>query len=175
MAERLALKQKRWKVANIVLSALITGGAISALFKGRTELLHYADYATAGLAILSLMINAYLKDLDPGALAQRHRESASDIWNVRESYLSLIADSLDDQLATESLRERRDALQSNLHKLYLAAPFTDGTAYAQAQKGLKDNEELMFSEKEIDDMLPRTLRRANRLGDAVPAQIGSGG
>ncbi|CCV08449.1 hypothetical protein MESS2_740076 [Mesorhizobium metallidurans STM 2683] len=27
---------------------------------------------------------------------------------------------------------------------------------------MKDNEELMFSDKEIDDMLPTTLRRSSR-------------
>jgi hypothetical protein len=164
MAERLASDQRKGKWANIILSALITGGAVGALFKAETGLLQYADYATAGLSILGLIFNAYLKDLDPGALAQQHRESASGIWNIRESYLSLIADSLDDQISIQDIRTRRDALQSALHDIYLAAPFTDGKAYAQAQKGLKDNEELMFSEKEVDDMLPHTLRRANRKG-----------
>ena len=164
MAERLADKQQRAKWGNIVLSALITGGAVSALFKTEVGLAEYASYATAALSILSLIFNAYLKDLDPGALAQRHRESASDIWNVRESYLSLITDTLDEDFPIKTIRERRDVLQSALHKLYLAAPFTDDKAYLKAQKGLKDNEELMFTEKEIDDMLPNTLRRANRSG-----------
>ena len=77
------------------------------------------------------------------------------MWNVRELYLSLIADSLDDQVSSKEIRDRRDALQSALHKLYLAAPFTDDEAYAKAQKLRKDNEELMFSEKEIHDMLPK--------------------
>lgn len=162
MAERLAVNQKRGKWANIILSALITGGAVGALFKAETGLLQYADYMAAALSILSLIFNAYLKDLDPGALAQQHRESASGIWNIRESYLSLIADSLDEEIPIQELRDRRNALQTTLHDIYLAAPFTDGKAYAQAQKGLKDNEELMFTEKEIDDMLPHTMRRANR-------------
>jgi hypothetical protein len=162
MAERLAKKQWLGKWANIILSALITGGAVTTLFKADTGLLQYADYATALLSILSLIFNAYLKDLDPGALAQRHRESASDMWNVRESYQSLIADSLDTEITIQSLRDRRDSLQAALHKLYLAAPFTDDKAYAKAKTALKDNEDLMFSEKEIDDMLPHTIRRANR-------------
>lgn len=162
MAERLAFNQTRGKWANIILSALITGGAVGALFKAETGLLQYADYMAAALSILSLIFNAYLKDLDPGALAQQHRESASGIWNIRESYLSLIADSLDEQIPMQELRDRRNALQTALHDIYLAAPFTDGKAYTQAQKGLKDNEELMFTEKEIDDMLPHTMRRSNR-------------
>lgn len=162
MAERHANHQWLAKWFNIVLSALIAGGAVSAIFKAETGLLHYAEYATAALAILGLIYNAYQKDLDPGALAQRHRETASDIWNVRESYLSLITDVLNDKVPIEQIREKRDELQAKLHEIYRAAPFTDGKAYAAAQKGLKDNEELMFKDKEIDDMLPTSLRRSWR-------------
>jgi hypothetical protein len=162
MAERHANHQWLAKWFNIVLSALIAGGAVSAIFKAETGLLNYAEYATAALAILSLIYNAYQKDLDPGALAQRHRETASDIWNVRESYLSLITDVLNDEVPIEQIREKRDELQAKLHEIYRAAPFTDGKAYAAAQKGLKDNEELMFRDKEIDDMLPTSLRRSWR-------------
>jgi hypothetical protein len=166
MAERFDAYQQSLKWANIILSALITGGAVSALFAADTPLapyVSYAGYVTAFLAVLSLVFNACIKEFDPGALAQRHRETASNVWNVRESYLSLITDTLDDTFSLETLRERRDALQKQLHEIYAGAPFTDGKAYAKTQKGLKDNEELMFSEKEIDDMLPQSLRRANRM------------
>lgn len=162
MAERLANHQWWAKWFNIVLSALIAGGAVSAVFRQETGLLQYAEYATVVLAILSLIFNSYQKDLDPGALAQRHRETASDIWNIRESYLSLIADVLDDAVPVEELRGKRDELQNSLYEIYRGAPFTDGKAYTKAQASLKDNEELMFSDKEIDAMLPTTLRRSER-------------
>jgi hypothetical protein len=166
MAERYDGHLQYLKWGNIVLSALITGGAVSALFATDSPLaphVSYAGYATAFLAVLSLVFNACIKEFDPGALAQRHRETASNIWDVRESYLSLITDTLDDSISLEALRERRDVLQRQLHEVYAGAPFTDGKAYAKAQKGLKDNEELMFSEKEVDDMLPQSLRRASRI------------
>lgn len=162
MAERLANHQWWAKWFNIVLSALIAGGAVSAVFRPETGLLQYAEYATVALAILSLIYNAYQKDLDPGALAQRHRETASDIWNVRESYLSLIADALNNAVPVDELRTKRDELQTSLHEIYRGAPFTDGKAYKKAQASLKDNEELMFSDKEIDAMLPTTLRRSEQ-------------
>lgn len=162
MAERLARHQRWAKWFNIVLSALIAGGAISVVFRSETGLLQYAEYATIALAILSLIYNAYQKDLDPGALAQRHREAASDIWNVRESYLSLIADALNNAVPVNEIRAKRDELQTSLYKIYRGAPFTDGKAYKLAQSSLKDNEELMFSDNEIDAMLPTTLRRSQR-------------
>lgn len=167
MAERLHSRHKSGKWANIVLSSLITGGAVSVIFATGTAWEGYAGYATAFLSILSLIFNAYLKDLDPGALAQRHREAASDIWNIREAYLSLIADILDRDADLAELRERRDSLQAALHKIYHGAPHTDGKAYGKAQDALKSNEDLTFSEDEIDVMLPASLRRHGRTQEQI--------
>lgn len=159
MAERLHSRHKAGKWANIVLSALITGGAVSAIFAKGAAWEGYAGYVTATLSILSLIFNAYLKDLDPGALAQRHREAASDIWNVREAYLSLLTDIVGQGSDLAILCERRDRLQAALHKIYHATPHTDGKAYGKAQDALKNREDLTFSEHEIDVMLPASLRR----------------
>ncbi|MBY3251770.1 SLATT domain-containing protein [Rhizobium laguerreae] len=150
-------KWRHW--ANIVLSSLITGGAVSVIFAKGATWEGYASYGTAALSILSLIFNAYLKDLDPGALAQRHREAASDMWNVREAYLSLLTDIVGQSSDLTALRERRDNLQAALHKIYHAAPHTDGKAYGRAQDALKNREDLTFSEHEIDVMLPESLRR----------------
>lgn len=159
MAERLHLRHKRVKWANIILSSLIAGGAVSAIFVKGVAWEDYAGYATAFLSVLSLIFNAYLKDLDPGALSQRHREAASDIWNIRESYLSLITDIVGQGADLAVLRTRRDGLQEALHKIYHVAPHTDGKAYGKAQDALKNNEDLTFSDSEIDSMLPPQLRR----------------
>ncbi|MGO6970130.1 SLATT domain-containing protein [Rhizobium ruizarguesonis] len=168
MAERLHARHKRGKWANIILSSLITGGAVSVIFAKGSEWEGYAGYATVSLSILSLIFNAYLKDLDPGALAQRHREAGSDIWNIREAYLSLITDVLDQSSELAALRARRDSLQAALHKIYHGAPHTDGKAYGKAQDALKNNEDLTFTENEIDVLLPAKLRRSERTD--VPAK-----
>jgi hypothetical protein len=106
-----------------------------------------------------LILNSYVKDVDPGQLAQKHREAASDIWNVREAYLSLLTDISDRNFAIIDLRKRRDELQSQLHKIYRSSPNTDGKAYGQAQNALKNNEDLTFSDTEIDAFLPGPLKR----------------
>lgn len=162
MAERLHSRHKAGKWANIVLSSLIASGAVSVIFAKGSAWEPYAGYVTAFLSILSLIFNAYLKDLDPGALAQRHREAASDVWNIREAYLSLITDILDKGGNLATLRQRRDKLQAALHKIYRSAPHTDGKAYGGAQNALKNNEDLTFTEEEIDVMLPTSLRRQGR-------------
>jgi hypothetical protein len=170
MAERFDGYQWRLKWVNIVLSALIAGGAVGALFDANSpldEYSGYASYATAALAISSLIFNTCIKEFDPGTMAQRHRETASSIWNIRESYLSLITDALDDSFSLVALRERRDALQERLNEIYATAPFTDGAAYGKAQDRIKNREDLTFSEDELDKMLPHTLRRANRQSRAT--------
>jgi hypothetical protein len=157
MAETSASSLWRLKWAQIVLSALTTGGAIGTVFDRASP--GFA-YGTAVLSILLLILNSYSKDLDPGQKAQKHRDTASDIWNVREAYLSLLTDIKDVNISLEALRDRRDELQAQLHKIYRAAPHTTGKAYRQAQDALKYQEKLTFSDAEIDAFLPPPLKRS---------------
>jgi hypothetical protein len=62
----------------------------------------------------------------------------------------------------ESLRTRRDSIQSDLAKIYDSAPHTDSRAYKEAQVALQKNGDLSFSEAELDDLLPPTLQRRLR-------------
>lgn len=97
-------------------------------------------------------------------MAQQHRETAADIWNVRESYLSLLTDIRDSNIALADLRNRRDDLQAKLYRIYHAAPRTNAKAYQEAQDRLQNKEDLTFTDKEIDAFLPATLRRPNEEG-----------
>jgi len=156
MAERCTRRLRVVKWLQIILSALTTGGAVGVLFDRRST---FYPYATAVLAILLLILNSYVKDLDPGQAAQKHREAASDIWNIREAYLSLLTDIRDTSFDLDALRKRRDELQSQLHKIYRSAPHTDNKAYGKAQDALKNKEDLTFSDGEIDAFLPGPLKR----------------
>ncbi|MGZ8300307.1 MAG: hypothetical protein ACXWU5_07885, partial [Rhodoplanes sp.] len=62
-----------------------------------------------------------------------HREAASDIWNLREAYLSLLADIRDPSITLSDMRKRRDELQSQLHKIYRIAPNTNSKACGKVQ------------------------------------------
>jgi hypothetical protein len=156
MAERCSTRLRAVKWLQIVLSALITGGVLGVIF---SEDSRYFEYGTLFLSVAMLILNSYVKDIDPGELAQKHREAASDIWNIREAYLSLLADIRDPGFMLSELRSRRDELQSKLHKIYRSAPHTDSKAYGEAQSALKEAEDLTFSDEEIDTLLPTSLRR----------------
>jgi hypothetical protein len=159
MAEECATRLGRIKLGQIVLSALTTGGAIGVIFDRNSM---FYPYATAVLAISLLILNSYVKDIDPGQAAQKHREAASDIWNIREAYLSLLADIRDPSITLADLRRRRDELQVQLHKIYRIAPNTNSDAYGKAQDALKNKEDLTFTDAEIDAFLPAPLKRTAR-------------
>ncbi|MBP2311491.1 SLATT domain-containing protein [Azospirillum soli] len=145
------------KVLQISLSALVTAGAVTALV-----VKDWAPMVTALLSATLTALNAYLKNLDPSASAQKHRGAAAELWTVRESYLSLITDLAMRTISIDDARRRRDELQDRLGAIYNTAPPTDASSYKKAQKGLKQADELTFSEEEIDKFLPQALRKAGR-------------
>ena len=155
-ADLLSQRLSRIKVLQIVLSALTTGGLVAAIF-GSDE------GSIGGLVVSTLLLalNAYTKDLDLGEMAQKHREAATDLWLIREEYLSLLTDLRTGAGGVGDFQSRRDELLVRLHAVYHSAPGTNSRAYAKAQKALKQNEELTFSDEEIDAFLPAALRHAD--------------
>jgi hypothetical protein len=154
MADNCTTKLNRYKTAQLILTALTSTSAISVIFVNKS----YLEIATALISFLTLIATTYLKNFDLGAEAQKHRDAAAKLWNIRECYLSLLTDlpTLDRPAAVE----RRDELQTMLAALYASAPQTNGKAYIEAQKRLQEMEDFTFSEKEIDCFLPLSLKRS---------------
>lgn len=145
---------RHFKIGQIVLSAVTTSGALGVLFTDQTWL----KVATALASLLTLLVSGYMKGFDPGATAQKHRDTAADLWAIRESYLSLISDLKDGIIPQEAARERRDELQSVLAQIYKSAPGTTPKAYAKAQVALQREEDYTFNPGEIDKFLPPALK-----------------
>jgi hypothetical protein len=142
------------KIIQITLSALTTTGILVAV---------WGDNKVVGIisAVLSAILfglNTYTKDYDLGEISQKHSSSASELWNIRESYLSLLTDIKARQLTMAQIIEKRDLIQIDLSNTYNGAPRTISAAYKEATKGLKENEELTFSRDEINNLLPEELR-----------------
>ena len=143
------------KIWQIVLSALTTGGFVSS-FLGSGNI-----GSIIGVIISStlLVLNAYTKNYDLGELAQKHKQAANDIWLIREKYLSLLTDLAMDDMSLNNIKIERDKLLKELHSVYAGSPSTTYKAYRKAQEALKKNEDMTFSEEEIDAFLPIELRR----------------
>ena len=143
------------KLGQIVLSVLTTGGFIATFFGS-------GDIGAAIGVVLSTMLlclNAYTKDYDLGELAQKHKQAANEIWLIREQYLSLLADLAMGQKPLEALQTERDRLLNALHSVYGGSPSTTPAAYKKAQEALKREEDMTFSDEEIDAFLPKELKR----------------
>ena len=155
-ADILLSRLSKIKLWQIILASVTTGSFVSAFFGTG------AVGTAIGVVVSTtlLVLNAYTKDYDLGELAQKHRQSAADLWLIREKYLSLITDLRVGDASIENVRVRRDALLKQLHAVYSGAPSTTVRAYTEAQEALQQWEEMTFSDEEIDKLLPRQLQSA---------------
>jgi hypothetical protein len=143
------------KICQIVLSAVTTAGFIGAVFgAGKVT-------AVVGIIVSTILLalNSYTKNYDIGELAQKHKQAASDLWLIREKYLSLLVDLAMKEKPLEALQEQRDRLVEELHAVYSGAPSTTFRAYTKAQEALKKLEDMTFTDAEIDALLPKELKR----------------
>lgn len=99
---------------------------------------------------------------DPGGTAQKHRDTATNLWVIRESYLSLLTDLRMQAITSEEAIKQRDELQRKLAAVYRGAPHTNAKAYSQAQNALKKNEDYTFSDAEIDKFVPSSLKKSGK-------------
>lgn len=106
-----------------------------------------------------LILNAYTKNFDLVETSQSHQKAADALWKIREEYGSLLIDF--DLLDQDEIMVRRDDLQNRTAEIYAQSPRTDAKSYSEAQKALQTEEEQTFSEREIDVMLPNSIRREN--------------
>ena len=152
MMNRLTKKYKNTKLFQIALSAVSTGGFVSAVITNEPAL-----SIVGGLfSTLLLAVNLYIKDFDLFDEIKQHRAASDSLWLIRERYISLLTDL--PILAEDEIIHRRDDLQSRTHEIYEQSPKTDVKSYTDAQRALKNEEEQFFTSKELDMMLPSHLR-----------------
>lgn len=154
MADGCIRRYKVIKNVEIALSALAASSLVIAVFGDSKP----GTIVGAVLSAVLLGLTLYFKEASLGEQAQKHTVVASKLWGVREQLLSLLID-MHDGRAMGEIRARRDVLNEALEDIYRAAPRTDSRAYAAAQRALKAEEELYFSDDELNKMLPKQLRR----------------
>ncbi len=145
-----------WKIkwVNIILSCMTFGGVVSIFFTDSSTL----ENVTIFISTITLGFMIYQLSFNPEELAAKHRQVAKELWFIREKYENLIADIASKSLNSEQIRNRRDRLLEEVGVIYKFAPQTSTKAYKDAQKALKIDEELTFSDTEINQFLPKTLR-----------------
>lgn len=144
------------KIAQITISAITTGSFLLTIVSNEK----IAGIIGAVLSLILLILNTYAKNFNLVEMAQKHQKASDLLWKIREEYVSLLTDF--EVLEINVIMEKRDELQNRTAEVYSNSPRTDAKSYAEAQKALKTEEEQTFSEKEIDVMLPNSIRRCNR-------------
>lgn len=160
-AEILASRSSLLKGLQICLSSLTTGGGLlTVVAKGNNLWLDKEGWAivTAILSALLTMLNVYLKKYDLDKQGNEHRRAANSLWLIREKYLSLIVGVVIKIPSIEELISIRDKLIREQAKINAQSPQTIPKAYLLAQKALKENEDMTFSDEELDRFLPQQLK-----------------
>ncbi len=148
------------KFAEIFLSAATTTSILVVVFgEGKAF-----QFIAALCSTILLGITLYSKDFNLLAIAEKHKQAALNILEIREKLLSLLVDIRIGNKAIEHLQQTRDELNEELINTYRGAPKTINKAYQIASKALQQNEEFTFSDAEIDKFLPESLRRFRTFG-----------
>jgi hypothetical protein len=154
MADNYIRTYRRIKCVEILLSALTTGSLLLALFGDTRQ----ATIWGAVTSTILLALTLYFHEARLGEQAQKHTVVGSKLWRVREALLSVLVD-MHDGRAIDEVRRERDRLNDELEEIYKGAPRTDTKAYKAAQRALKDDQELFFTDLELNHMLPQQLRK----------------
>jgi hypothetical protein len=153
---RLLRKNNNIKIWQIILSSFTSGSFLVSIFSNQK----ISSFIGAILSLLLLVLNTYVKNFELVQTSLQHQYASDALWKIREEYVSLLTDF--ELLSSEDIMIKRDELQERTSEVYKSSPRTDPKSYKQAQKSLKTEEEQTFSEKEIDVMLPNSIRRDNR-------------
>ena len=154
-ADILLARLSKIKLAQIVLPAISTGGFVSVLVGTGW----WGSLAGAICSAALLALNLYTRNYDLGNQAQLHKDTAINIWFIREKYYSLITDLAMGCESLSDMQRNRDALADELKGIYANSPSTTEEAYKKAHKALNLQEEMTFSVAEVDAFLPKVLRR----------------
>ncbi len=151
-------RRDRLQQAALVGLTAISSGTFLASVVGVVSNPEAGSLVTSFIALLVTATSLATKTFKFAEGAAAHRGTAAQLWDVRESYVSLIADMMAGTIPDADARTRRDELQESARDAYSEAPRTTSTAYGKARDGLKNNEEMTFTAGEIDLFLPAALR-----------------
>jgi hypothetical protein len=154
-ADILTVRNKWIKNLQIILSALITTGLLVRVFKGQ----EWALIVSTILSAIQFGFTSFLKEYNLGETIQKHSTAALELFDIREKYLSLLTDLKANLLTPDLIIKRRNELHEDLSKTYKGSPRTFSKAYKEAQNALQLNDELTFTDEEIDKFLPNVLRK----------------
>lgn len=149
-------KRDRW--INVVLMALTTTGILASIPLQNP----WATITAALLAAISTGFAIYQISFSTEIEVYRQRQAAKSLLLERERLVLLIERVMADDSSARDIRKELETTIERIDQIYSSSPDTSDKAFKMASEGLKFNEELTFSDKEIDALLPEELRAVAR-------------
>jgi SMODS and SLOG-associating 2TM effector domain family 4 len=141
------------KWVNIILTAITASSIIGVIITDQEIL----KYVTAVVATITLGFAIFQLSFNPQEDAAQHKQAANELWYIRDKYLNLLTDMMNNTLTEAQIINKRDGLLEELKLIYRFAPPTNTRAYKKAQRALKIQEEMTFTNDEINNFLPKEL------------------
>ena len=148
-------KSKRIKIFKILLNSISATGLFSYIITNQTWLPIIPIIFTT----LSLFLDIYTLSYDIDKEINSHVDMINKLWNIRESYFSLLVDIKTDSIDIKEIMKKRDEYQKILNSVYDNGPRTNTKAYKKASDALKIKEDMTLHDEEIDLFLPNSLKR----------------
>ncbi len=124
------------------------------------------SYIGVGLTISEVIFLIIQLSFNFADKSSQHKKTALSLLNIREKYIGLMADIINDNLDVNEISKQRDGLQNKLGIIYNFAPQTTTAAFKEAQcrlnpKGTVEGEDFTFTDEEIDRFVPERIRISN--------------
>ncbi|MDO5714883.1 MAG: SLATT domain-containing protein [Tissierellia bacterium] len=114
---------------------------------------------SAIVSFISTFISMFFKSFEVQNNLISHKKTAVDLLILRDKFRLLLIKIQMNNANTKELLQEYEGLQKQLGEVYKDAPNTTDEAVKRASKALKTNKDNDFSDEEIDDNLPKSLKR----------------
>jgi conflict system pore-forming effector with SLATT domain len=145
----------RMKLAMLAFIGVAAVASLVALQQGRAFQIAAAVATAAGFVACAIYAA-----LDSEPRVYGHRASAARLWLLSERYRALLADIHDEALDLPMLMKRRDALLQEASAVFEQAPPGDRHTFEIAKRALSGGSKVGYSDRDVDEFLPPSLRRA---------------
>jgi hypothetical protein len=156
--EKTIERLSRWvllqKILNAALLTATAGSTIDVLVRNQDT----SKYLSLILSGTALFLAIYQLSTNTDKLLSQHTITARKLWFLREKHLHLIADIRAGTISQEAARRQCHQLTRQVARIYTSAPNTTRRAYEQARNALQTQEDMTFTGREIDFLLPAELR-----------------
>lgn len=119
----------------------------------------FLNFIVLAFVIVSALISVYLKSCDFKGLHQNHRNSAVDLFSLKEDIISTLCDIKSNSVSKEELSKKRKDINARYLTICKKALDPKNKAFKKARKVLKIEFNNVYSDQEINSYLPNLLRK----------------